>query len=730
MPCRLNVIVSGCHSGPNPSPGVGAAASLRAAFPDLRLIGRDFSPAATGLHASVFDEAWVCPPWEDADLDLQWRQLREQLTTDTWMIPTLDHEVAWLAGFDHPRILAPRTSTLELVGKPAVHAAAGLPARIPPAIPLSAGEREVEGFCRRFSWKVWVKGPTHESRVARSWRNLVDARAELAATWGEDGLFVQAHVDGEEVSLAFAAFEGELLDDVLLEKRAVTAEGKVWGGLVTDIPDALGGPLRELLRELDWTGGGELEFIRDSQGDLWLFDWNPRFPAWIYGATLAGHNLPAALLARAAGLERPNTPRAASGFVRVVVEVPARMPLPAAAKSLSLGQASGKHPSGMPQLSRRLHRVGRGPVSRPRFESDLTEDLLDITREVRSTPTRVLLPRTAAVRFEIPRRLGSACPRLRVAYSVKTNPAPEVMTLAREQGLWAETISHEEVDWSVGCRCPADQIIYNGPVPWQPTASVGKLGVVFADDAEAFSRYLLATPAEIVGVRVRPPFTKSRFGVQLDEPDELSSLISCLGRAAPDQRLGISFHYAASEIGLARWEQMALGVIDFAAAIEVLSGRVLGVIDLGGGWSPGQFSGELEAALSRLVATVREKLKGDPILVIEPGKALIEPSLALLTRVLHIRHGRHGRMAVLDAGVADVPLAEAFPHRLAVVREDVLPLGAGQDRLLGPSCMENDRLADGVCLPEDLAVGDLIAVCDVGAYDASMAHALGRGWRE
>src|SRR6266849_4697321 len=98
MPSPLTVIVSGCHSGPNPSPGLGIASSLRAAFPDARLIGRDFSIAASGLHAAVFDEVWVCPPWEDADLGVQWQQLRDRLS-EAWMIPGLDLEVRWLARF-------------------------------------------------------------------------------------------------------------------------------------------------------------------------------------------------------------------------------------------------------------------------------------------------------------------------------------------------------------------------------------------------------------------------------------------------------------------------------------------------------------------------------------------------------------------------------------------------------------------------------------------------------
>src|SRR6476661_3291196 len=227
MPSSLTVIVSGCHSGPNPSPGVGIASSIRAGFPHARLIGRDFSPAATGLHAAVFDEAWVCPPWEGADLDLQWLQLCHRLE-DAWMFPGLDLEVRWMARQVHPRVLAPSPAALGSVLKPEMLVAESLPVCSPDWLPLSAGDRAVERFSREHGWRVWVKGPTYEARAVSSWHELNTAATALGNAWGRDGLYVQAHVQGNEVSLAFVAFQGELLDAVFLEKQTTTSEGKVW----------------------------------------------------------------------------------------------------------------------------------------------------------------------------------------------------------------------------------------------------------------------------------------------------------------------------------------------------------------------------------------------------------------------------------------------------------------------------------------------------------------------
>jgi diaminopimelate decarboxylase len=170
-------------------------------------------------------------------------------------------------------------------------------------------------------------------------------------------------------------------------------------------------------------------------------------------------------------------------------------------------------------------------------------------------------------------------------------------------------------------------------------------------------------------------------------------------------------------------------VIDWAATIGRYSAREIAFVDVGGGWAPEDVDTVLEELLVRLATHARSRLGQAVRILVEPGKALVQPAQAVIARVAHIRRGSTSqREAILDAGIGDVPQLAAHPHRLTVIRGGrVEALQAGPDRLLGPLCMESDRIAEGVALPADLAIGDLIAICDAGAYDASMAFALGRG---
>src|SRR6202011_408579 len=68
------------------------------------------------------------------------------------------------------------------------------------------------------------------------------------------------------------------------------------------------------------------------------------------------------------------------------------------------------------------------------------------------TPRRIFLASAARERFDHMARLRDVLGRppleLVAAYSLKTNPRPELLAMARERGFWAECISQDEVDWA------------------------------------------------------------------------------------------------------------------------------------------------------------------------------------------------------------------------------------------------------------------------------------------
>src|ERR1043165_9856816 len=93
----MKCYVSGVHSGPNPSPGLGTARSLRLGYPGVTIVAVDYSVRSSGLHHEVFDEVWLQPSWDHIDLALYEQQIQRVGEAGNLWFSGLDLETLWLA---------------------------------------------------------------------------------------------------------------------------------------------------------------------------------------------------------------------------------------------------------------------------------------------------------------------------------------------------------------------------------------------------------------------------------------------------------------------------------------------------------------------------------------------------------------------------------------------------------------------------------------------------------
>jgi len=295
--------------------------------------------------------------------------------------------------------------------------------------------------------------------------------------------------------------------------------------------------------------------------------------------------------------------------------------------------------------------------------------------------------------------------------------------------MWAEAITQHEAAHAVGLGFAPRSIVLNGPAKWWPEKRAGGYAAVFCDSLEevAALRRAVCRGGERVGcfgVRLRPATVQSRFGVDLSVPGAFAALVRELRRLPSSQPIGFHFHQASSAIGVATWRYLARNFIAAARILGEHAGRPPAILSFGGGWHPDDWDAFLRGELGGLVRHCRRELPGLERLILEPGKALAQRSMCLLMRVLEVRRGE----AVVDASVAELPDLASHPHRYVSRRAGALaPWAAGSGRLLGRLCMEFDVVGHELRLPRGLRAGELVAVLDAGAYDASMAYVFGRG---
>jgi len=762
----LKIYISGLYSGTNPQPGIGVARSLRAAYPDANLVGIEYSNRCSGIHWQDFDELWLQRPWEELDLEAYAADIKKALDGGALWISGVDLEIMWLASVfpeGHRNLLTPPPGALQKISKPAVEAHRGLPLSIPTYMTTESSDWELHAFCRQHGWKVWLKGPYYEAVRTYSWDMFERVRTLLSRAWSTERLFLQTHVTGYEESVCFSAYRGEITGCVYMRKRELTEEGKTWAGDVTEVPEEFAAPLRKIVKELNWTGGAELEMVRDTGGQLWLLECNPRFPAWIHGSTIAGRNLPALMVERATGVPAQTATDTCEEFTRIVLEIPVRpqFPLPSLPEPFpgAIGH-SMKHPSGTLALAERLHQlhiigtngngngngnghhagaeaVNTAPVVPPSFIADLaTHKLAEM-----ETPAWLFLESTAASLFkragDLATSLSTADVKVTNGYSIKTNPDERLIRMAKEAGFMAEAISLLEVQKALKTGFKPEQVILNGPGKWWPEGLLptSPIHAVFSDSIPDLRRVAASMErkelqAKIAGVRLRAH--NSRFGIPMDSPAALKALVEAVELLPRASAFGIHFHMASSNIGVRQWWHLYESMLRWCRSIETLTGRQIECLDVGGGWFPDDWHTESGDQFATAVARARKFLPGVTQVISEPGKAMAQPSMALAMRLLEFEESGEGevREAVVDGSIAELPMHFFQPHRILHRDErtgEWRTLRRGKTQLLGRLCMEHDIVASNVELPEGARVGDVLVFCDAGAYDRSMSYVFGRG---
>lgn len=190
-------------------------------------------------------------------------------------------------------------------------------------------------------------------------------------------------------------------------------------------------------------------------------------------------------------------------------------------------------------------------------------------------------------------------PRSNVAYSVKTNPFPWILEVAREEGCYAEVVSNEEYARALEAGFPPEQIVFNGPIK-------GRDWLFYALDAGSYvnldsqrelewtREYAAAGKRARVGIRANillekycPGETLSddrhgRFGFSY-EGGELARAIEELRSAKGVEIRGLHMHVTT----LSRSQKVYRTLADFAAEIIRAFDLELDWFDIGGGFYGG-----------------------------------------------------------------------------------------------------------------------------------------------
>lgn len=330
---------------------------------------------------------------------------------------------------------------------------------------------------------------------------------------------------------------------------------------------------------------------------------------------------------------------------------------------------------------------------------------------------------------------------VQLAYAVKANPAPEILSAIIAAGVRDFDVASLAEIVTVHRACPEARLHFNHPVKapediaaaWQEYSvrnfvvdsvpEVEKIAAVIGDAARQRATLLVRfiDPRKTRGSEYN---FDVKFGAPPDEALQILHHAHKLGF-----QVGLAFHPGSQCENPQSYCDLLRCARRIALAAYADHGITIKRLNLGGGW-PAPYVGSLTMPPDDYFRVVRaaltDTLQGwtpEPEIIAEPGRALVAEACSLIARVelrkagnrLHINDGYYGGL-IEQYFVSFHPPVQAYrPDGTAI--EGL----AESFSIFGPTCDGIDQLKHAYQLPTVIKNGDYIVFGNMGAYSNACA---------
>jgi len=304
----MNIAVTGLNATDNPGPGVPVIRSIREADKDVRITGLLYDSLEPGIYMEDIADKSYLIPYPSTGLENLFQRLmviHEKEKLDL-IIPSLDSELYAFSKISSRlaekgiKTYLPTLKQLDIRAKDKLHNFFKDDLKVPKNI-LANSISDLYRYQDEFTYPLIVKGIFYEAFKANNFEEVYSYFMKISMKWGNP-VIIQEFIEGEEFNVvALGDGTGETIGAVPMRKLYITDKGKGWSGISINDPKLLEMAYL-VIKKTEWKSGLELEFVKSSEnGEFYMLEINPRFPAWVYLATAAGQNLPYSLVKIAMG---------------------------------------------------------------------------------------------------------------------------------------------------------------------------------------------------------------------------------------------------------------------------------------------------------------------------------------------------------------------------------------------------------------------------------------------
>lgn len=340
----------------------------------------------------------------------------------------------------------------------------------------------------------------------------------------------------------------------------------------------------------------------------------------------------------------------------------------------------------------------------------------------------------------------------KISYSVKANPAQELLRFFVERDCGLEVASAGELEQALAAGCPANRIIFAGPgktideLELALLQDIKEIHVESAREIERIQQICRQRSCQArIAIRVNPGAEAQGGAMRMGgKPGPFGIDEECLDPIVAE--VLNDPHLVFRGIHLFTGTQIldhSILILQYRKAIEIAR-RIAGAfncpictIDFGGGFGIPYFAGDKPLDLGALrgeLDHLSAEIQGDAVFrgtefMIEPGRFLVGEAGIYVARINDIKISRGKKFLILDGGMnhhlaASGNLGQTIKRNFPVGLLNKISMPAAESvDVVGPLCTPLDVLARNVSLPA-AEVGDLFGIFQSGAY-ARSASPLG-----
>ena len=293
------IAVTGLNAIDSPGPGMAVIRALRDAKSfDVRIIGLAYETMEPGIYMHDMVDKTYQIPYPSAGKDVLMERFKHINAVEniTFMFPNFDAELYNFINIKEKfekdlgiKMVLPTLDQFEARHKVNLFEYGEKHDIKVPFAKMLFTSAEIPKLTDEFGFPMVIKGKFYDAKIAYTVDQAVQHFNKISAQWGLP-IIIQEFVHGSEVNVCgIGDGKGNLLGAVPMRKLYITDKGKAWAGVTLD-DEKLLEITKKLVRETNWEGPFELEFMKTTDDEYYLIEINPRFPAWCYLTVGAGQN--------------------------------------------------------------------------------------------------------------------------------------------------------------------------------------------------------------------------------------------------------------------------------------------------------------------------------------------------------------------------------------------------------------------------------------------------------